>query len=117
MEYTFKCANCGKEIIRNVKRPERPRAFCCYTCAAKWRVDHGQYQMGFTMENRGTLPYDDVKIRVTKDLDLFPDYRPKVGDVYKAERYQGQNLSKVIGYVIAVNGHRVNIRQNECVEV
>ena len=117
MTYAFKCDYCGNEFTRNHKYPESAHSFCCYQCAAKWRVENGRHNAGFTMENRGTLPYDDVKIRVTKDLDLFPDYRPRVGDVYKAERYQGQNLSKLIGYVIAVNGHRVNIRQNECVEV
>ena len=50
-------------------------------------------------------------------IDLFPEFRPEVGALYRAERYAGYAGIKQIGYVIQVNGHRVNIRESECVEV
>lgn len=118
MAVTFKCKNCGEIAVRTGKSAHKGQKFCCLSCAAKWRTSHvQQVHKTFTMDNRGTLPYDDVNVRITADLDLFPGYRPNVGSVYKAERYQGQGGSKLIGYVIAVNGHRVNIRRDECVEV
>lgn len=117
MTYALKCDYCGKEFTRKREYRESTHRFCSRACSARWVSAKGQTLKTFTMENRGTLPHDDVNVRITADLDLFPGYRPNVGSVYKAERYQGQGGSKLIGYVIAVNGHRVNIRQNECVEV
>ena len=62
--------------------------------------------------------HDIVSIRVTTMLeDLFQDFRPVTGREYRAERYKLQGIAKKVGYVIDVNGHRVNIRQNEGVEV
>lgn len=54
---------------------------------------------------------------MTKELELFPEFRPERGETYPAERYAGQGGVKRAGYVICVNGHRVNIRADECVEV
>lgn len=62
----------------------------------------------------GTLPHEKVKIKVTEELTLFDEFEPEKGKVYEAERYNGPGA---IGYVIEVNGHRVNIRWNECEEV
>lgn len=58
-----------------------------------------------------------MDIQVVENIDLFPEYKPAVGRRYRAERYQGYAGLKRIGYVIEVNGHRVNVRQEECVEV
>lgn len=55
-----------------------------------------------------------MKIMVTKDIDLFPDFKPTVGMIYDAEKYQ---FGKIPGYVVVVNGHRVCVRFGECEEV
>lgn len=68
-------------------------------------------------KGQGALPHTDCDIQITKKIDLFPEFRPEVGALYRAERYAGYAGIKQIGYVIQVNGHRVNIRENECVEV
>ena len=53
---------------------------------------------------------------MVRKLDLFPDFVPEVGRVYDAEKYKDAHYS-MPGYVIVVNGHRVNVRYNECEEV
>lgn len=117
-QITFRCEYCGAEVTKQLKhRNDAPR-FCCQSCAGKWRAANGMVPVGFGIKKRGKLPYDIVKIRVTKTLEeLFQVFRPDVGREYQAEKYKGQGAVKSVGYVIDVNGHRVNIRQNECVEV
>ena len=55
-----------------------------------------------------------ARIRITKEIFLYPEFKPEFGAEYTAERYQ---YGKNVGYVIVVNGHRVNVRWNECEEV
>lgn len=57
-----------------------------------------------------------VRIRITKPVELLPEFRPTVGAVYDAERWPSYT-SPVGGYVIVVGGKRINIRRNECIEV
>lgn len=59
---------------------------------------------------------EHVKIVVVRKIDLFPGFVPEVGKVYDAEKYKDAHYS-MPGYVIVVNGHRVNVRYNECKEV
>lgn len=54
------------------------------------------------------------RIRITKEIFLYPEFKPELGAEYTAERYQ---YGKNVGYVVVVNGHRVNVRRNECEEV
>lgn len=61
----------------------------------------------------GDLAHEKVTIKITKDIPIFQQMRPKIGALYAAEKYDG----KYPGYVITANGYRVNIRWNECVEV
>ena len=60
------------------------------------------------------LPHSLVRIRITAKVPIWPEYQPKVGAVYQAERYP---VFKQTGYVIESGGKRINIRANECVEV
>lgn len=117
MKYTFKCSYCGKTVTKIISYKPKDISFCDCSCAARWRISHGKYPIGFTMENRGNLPYELVNIQLKSEINLFPEFRPVVGKTYRAERYKGQGDVRQVGYVIDVNGHRVNIRQNECVEV
>lgn len=55
-----------------------------------------------------------ARIRITKEIFLYPEFKPELGAEYTAERYQ---YGKNVGYVVVVNGHRVNVRWNECEEV
>lgn len=119
---SFNCDWCGKKVIR--QRRYRPKAyqhkFCSCKCAAQWQVAHGIHSKGTSTgktKQPGALPHTDCNIRITRKIDLFPDFQPEVGVKYRAERYVGYAGVKQIGYVIQVNGHRVNIRENECVEV
>ena len=61
----------------------------------------------------GDLAHEKVTIKITKDIPIFQQMRPKIGALYVAEKYDG----KYPGYVITANGYRVNIRYNECMEV
>ena len=60
------------------------------------------------------LPHRLVNIRITAKVPIWPEYQPKVGAVYRAERYP---VFKAPGYVIQSGGKRINIRADECVEV
>lgn len=117
---TFVCANCGIVFTKERRKCTRNRRFCCRKCAGLWQSKHRKGDSPFkvkTPDEPRPPRYDVVDIRVTEPLDVFPEYRPTVGRRYRAERYQGYAGLKRIGYVIEVNGHRVNVRQEECVEV
>lgn len=117
MEYIFKCAYCGKENSIEWRRGTPKHRFCDRKCAAKWRTENGMFRPVRREGYPGALPHDDVRILITQEIPLFPEFRPNVGDVYDAELYFVRGGGKKSGYVIVVNGHRVNIRIGECLEV
>ena len=56
------------------------------------------------------------KIRITKDIaGLYPQYRPKVGKIYKAEyiEYATANRKPTSIGVIEIMGKRIIIRRDE----
>lgn len=115
---TFQCAYCGKVETKERMRSKSGQNFCSRQCAGKWRAANGMMPKRFGAYKREPPEHDIVGIRVTAMLEeLFQDFRPVTGREYRAERYKLQGMAKKVGYVIDVNGHRVNIRQNECVEV
>ena len=65
-------------------------------------------------EGEKRLPHSLVRIRITAKVPIWPEYQPKVGAVYQAERYP---VFKQTGYVIESGGKRINIRADECVEI
>lgn len=46
---------------------------------------------------------------------IYADFRPIPGKTYIAEKYECHRAPT--GYVVSVNGHRVNVRNDECKEV
>lgn len=60
------------------------------------------------------LPHRIVNIRITAKVPVWPEYQPRIGATYRAERYP---MFKAPGYVIESGGKRINIRANECVEI
>ena len=65
-------------------------------------------------EGEKRLPHRLVRIRITAKVPVWPEYQPRIGATYQAERYP---IFKAPGYVIESGGKRINIRADECVEV
>ena len=65
-------------------------------------------------EGEKRLPHRLVRIRITAKVPVWPEYQPRIGATYRAERYP---MFKAPGYVIESGGKRINIRADECVEV
>ncbi len=115
---TFKCAYCGETFERKPTSVVSKNVCCSRTCARKLEAAERQKRgENHRTQRKGPLPHEDVRIRITKRIDLFPEYRPSVGFIYEAEKYRFVEKTHLAGYVICVNGHRINIRQDECVEV
>lgn len=117
MTYTFVCDYCGKENSIEWKKGTPKKRFCNRQCWARWRSANGIFDPYQEEKLPGDLPHKDVRVMITQEIPLFPEFRPVVGGEYKAERYEGRAGVKKIGYVIVVNGHRVSIREGECLEV
>ena len=106
------CDNCGREFIRNGSHARNANSCnrACYRAAMR----SGKF-LPLTRANEPLgIPHKNVFIRVTQILDVYEDYRPDVGRIYPAEKYENQ---KIPGYVVVVNGHRVCVRYGECEEV
>lgn len=114
---TFTCPGCGKTVRKFLKSDrEYQTTYCNRECYTAWRRKNAKtdYKKLKRFPKYSPSVYKKTKIIVTKDIDLFPDFKPTVGAVYDAEKYiYGQSPA----YVIVVNGHRVNIRYGECEEV
>lgn len=63
----------------------------------------------------GRLPYRPCRIVIMQKVDLFRECRPELGKIYEAECYKSKFGAK--GYVIQINGKRINIRNDEAIEV
>ena len=108
---TLVCDNCGKTFTRKQALAKKMN-FCCQDCCTQARRS-GKFRP--EIKNApGHIPHKNVFVRITKEIDLFQEYRPEVGKTYMAEKYDSQKLP---GYVVVVNGHRVCVRYGECEEV
>lgn len=106
------CDYCGREFIRNGSHA-RNANFCNRTCY-RAAMRSGKF-LPLTGANKPLgIPHKEVFIRITQLLDVYEDYRPDVGKIYPAEKYENQRYP---GYVVVVNGHRVCVRFGECEEV
>lgn len=118
MVKTFKCDYCGATFSRDERNVVSKHVCCSRSCARKLeafkRRERGE---NHRPQRKGALPHEDVRVKVTKMIDLYPDYMPAVGQIYDAEKYHLVGREHLVGYVISVNGHRINIRKDECVEV
>lgn len=84
MSFTFQCDYCGATVTRERKHGRYPHIFCGYSCAAKWRAKNGCAPTG-PRSVAGGLPHKNVRIRMTKELELFPEFRPEqLGEVIEA---------------------------------
>lgn len=105
------CKYCGKTVKKWFKNGYE-ESFCNRACYTAYRRKHAKKPFAYTTNTQRWK--GNVKIMVTKDIDLFPDFKPTVGMIYDAEKYQ---FGKIPGYVVVVNGHRVCVRYGECEEV
>lgn len=102
------CPVCGKEV------PNRTNQIYCSRDCAKEAAKR---------EPRDTTPMgkrekDLVRVRITKTVPVFPELRPRLGDVYTAERVRQKRGSGGMFYVIREIGPMgLVVRENECVEV
>lgn len=108
---TITCKWCGKTVKKFFKNGYE-ESFCNRECYTAYRRKHAKRPFVYTQSEDY---YQGVKeIVITKDIDLFPDFKPDVGEIYEAEKYK---YGKTPGYVVVVNGHRVCVRYGECEEV
>lgn len=103
------CQMCGNTFIQT-NHNKKNQKYCCRECA-----DNARRRGALSCKNfpQG-MPYTTVKIEITKAIPIFKYLRPQVGAVYEAERY---DCTGALGYVIEINGKKINIRQDECKEV
>ena len=114
MRMTFVCHGCGKTVTKAVNDDGAKHRYCSTECYTAYRRKHAKNKYKAYCGTHDAKTCRKARIRITKDIFLFPEFKPELGAEYTAERYQyGEN----VGYVIVVNGHRVNVRWNECEEV
>ena len=111
---TFQCLTCGRWVTR-VREESAGKLYCSFECANLARSRSSREEAGKRYTNKaGDLPHDMVQIVITAEIPVFPQFRPAVGKIYSAERYRNSRTSDATGYVIVVNGTRVNVREGEC---
>ncbi len=113
IEITMHCPTCGKLITRRTKNTNK-RVFCTPECYHAYRDPQKKkhVKLGAAAKPKRT---DGVRVIITKVLPIYADFRPTPGRIYIAEKYESHRAPT--GYVIDVNGHRVNVRKDECKEV
>lgn len=129
----YKCTVCGKTFTRSESYVKKYNPlYCGQTCRAIGMHEQAQerrtarkagielpikrkplYVLQDTAERR--LPHEAAVIVITEDIPVWPQYRPRKGRKYNAEKYK--TGSSAAGYVVTVGGKRVCVRQAECVEI
>lgn len=120
------CPQCGREFYRRpcyLRQYGKYTPCCSMVCRnaniketrAGERIQKGAHLRAENGELR--LPHSRVTIRITKQIEIYPELRPEVGKTYPAEKYKISTNKKRDGYVIKSGGKRINIRADECVEV
>lgn len=119
------CPQCGKEFYRTpsyLRQYGKYKPCCSPACKGAYFKAHKSANKIREERPRAAngeirLPHTWVKIRVTKQVEIYPELRPEVGQTYPAEKYRPPTSVKKPGYVIQSGGKRINIRADECVEV
>ena len=120
------CPQCGKEFYRTpsyLRQYDKYKPCCSPKCRnANFKetraAGHMRREEHLCAENGELrLPHSKVNIRITKQIEIYPELRPAVGQTYPAEKYRPPTNTKRYGYVIQSGGKRINIRADECVEV
>ena len=107
---TATCPVCGKVFTRPCKPRADGRYLCSRTCAGAWRKLHP-----ICTGKRRDRAWDEVRIQITAIIPVYPDMRPRMGEVYDAEKYE--YVSSMPGYVVRVGDKRVCVRATECREI
>lgn len=94
---TAACAICGKVFTRPCKPRADGRYLCSLACAGAWRKLHP-----ICTGKRRNRAWEDVRVRITAIIPVYPAMRPRMGEVYDAEKYE--YVSSTPGYVVRVAG-------------
>lgn len=125
------CDLCGRTFLRSigkVNENKSGRFYCSRSCASIAQHTERRARMAAMNtppepkeppkpEEPRRLPHTMVRIRITCEVPVDPEYQPTVGSEHEAERYTGMGKIKRAGYVIQSGGKRINIRWNECIEI
>ena len=123
------CPQCGQEFYRTPYYVRKYRKYgkykpCCSTACKgayikKHRITGKAVKEEHLRAANGELrlPHTCVSIRITRQIEIYPELRPEVGQTYPAEKYLPPTCRKRPGYVIESGGKRINIRADECAEV
>ena len=105
------CQVCGATFYKVPSAITVETRCCSKECRGKVQAERLEQRR---RELAKRLPHRLVRIRITAKVPVWPEYQPRIGATYRAERYP---MFKAPGYVIESGGKRINIRANECVEV
>lgn len=101
-----KCLLCGKPFDTRI----RNQVYCSRVCS-------GKAHQGVNLGKRPRKPPEMVKIRLQKQLPVFPEFQLTPGVVYPAEKYQSCHDGRETYIVTLDADHRTLVRQEECEEV
>lgn len=97
------CPYCGKKFV-----PRRGQKFCSNYCG-----NHGRQKNAVPIGRRGSVFRD---IRITGEIPVFPELRPPIGAVYRAEVVQrGKDTNFYI--IRKIGKYGLIVRGEECMEV
>lgn len=100
-----RCPICGQEYQPTHNR----QIFCSRKCAQR------QFEPAY--KEKILEPMQRMAdIRITAEIPVYPNLRPKAGAVYHAEVNEGGHDGQRF-YVVEVNGKRIVVRKHECMEV
>ena len=120
------CPQCGQEFYRTpyyLRKYGKYKPCCSTACKGAYFKKHriadkaAQDEHLRAANGELRLPHTRVKIRITTQIEVYQELRPRVGQVYSAEKYGPPTSLVRTGYVIESGGKRINIRADECVEV
>lgn len=103
MSFSYTCDYCGSPFTRQNRASETQLRFCGLNCRDRYNAE------------KQRIRYSKTRIRITKAMNIFPELAPKIGAEFAAEHYK--NGAKSLGYVIEINGKRINVRCDECIEI
>lgn len=101
-----KCLRCGKPFQTRV----RSRIYCSRPCA-------DAAHRGVDFAKRKKTPPEIVRIRITAQLPVWPEFALTRGAVYDAEKYQSNEHGRASYIVHKPNGKATLVRMDECEEV
>lgn len=68
------------------------------------------------MREKQEGPRGMVRIRITKEIPIYPELRPKVGSIYQAE-VNRSNPERAFYCIPDIAGKRIIVRNDECTEI